>query len=37
MHNRFQVPADPLGWGKRIESELAAYTEVAKSLNYQPQ
>jgi tripartite-type tricarboxylate transporter receptor subunit TctC len=33
----FQVPADPLGWGKRIEGELAKYTDVAKSLNYQPQ
>ena len=33
----FQVPADPLGWGKRIEGELAKYTEVARSLNYQPQ
>jgi len=33
----FQVPADPLAWGKHIDNELAKYTEVAKSLNYQPQ
>jgi tripartite-type tricarboxylate transporter receptor subunit TctC len=33
----FQVPSDPQGWGKFIDGELAAYTEVAKSLNYQPQ
>jgi tripartite-type tricarboxylate transporter receptor subunit TctC len=33
----FQIPKDPLGWGKQIDAELARYTEVARSLNYQPQ
>lgn len=33
----FQVPANPAGWGPQIERELKIYTEVARSLNYQPQ
>jgi tripartite-type tricarboxylate transporter receptor subunit TctC len=32
----FQMPANPLGWGAQIERELAVYTDVARSLNYQP-